>query len=748
MRTYRREIAVCLLLTAAVFAVYGQMIHHDFINFDDGEYITENPHVRTGLTKENMIWAFTAFHSNNWHPLTWLSHALDCQLFGLNPGMHHIVNLLLHIANSILLFLLFKLMTGDLWQSAFVAALFALHPMHVESVAWASERKDVLGAFFWILTMLAYLRYAKQPELSRYLLIILLFTAGLMAKPMLVTLPFVLILTDYWPLKRLKTNEKLYSIFNSQYSILYEKLPLFFLAAASGVITVFAQKSGGQVRSLDTFPLGIRIGNALISYIKYILKLIDPRNLAFHYPYPYPFPVSQAVAAGFVLTALSVFIIRQRKQRPYLLMGWLWYLGTLVPVIGLVQVATQAYSDRYSYIPFIGLSLIIAWGIADLTEKWTHRRIILGIAAGLLLTVWTVLTYIQTTYWKNSITLFTHTLNVTENNYLAHNSLGAALEEQGRIVQAISHFREALQIKSDGTQAYYNMGVALEKQGKYEESFQHFSKAVKLKPDFVNALYNLGIALKRRGDIQAAVKYFSQAVQLRPDFAEAHNNLGTALSYMGKSDEAIRHYRESIRLRPDYAEAYNNLGTALKSQGKYQAAMQSYQKALENNPKFSEAHLNWGIALGTLGDHNAAALHFAEAIRLKPDFADAHYSLGVALSSSGKNDQALQHYQEALRLKPDFAVVHFNMGVLLAGQGDLKKAAGHFSEAVRIKPDYAEAYNNLGTIFALENNFRQAITYYSKALEINPNLKDTAEKLEQASQLLRQSENPVQPPQP
>ncbi len=739
MRSYGREIAICFLLAAAVFAVYGQMIHHGFINFDDGEYITDNPHVRTGLTKENMIWAFTAFHSNNWHPLTWLSHALDCQIFGLNPGMHHIVNLLLHIANSILLFMLFKIMTGELWQSAFAAALFALHPMHVESVAWASERKDVLGAFFWILTMLAYLRYVRQPKLSRYLLIILLFTAGLMAKPMLVTLPFVLLLTDYWPLKRFIIKEK-------HYSILYEKLPLFFLAAASGIVTIFAQKSGGQVRSLDTFPLGIRIGNSLISYIKYILKLIYPQNIAFHYPYPDPFPVGQAMTAGFVLTALSVLIIRQRQQRPYLLMGWLWYLGTLVPVIGLVQVATQAYSDRYSYIPFIGLSLIIAWGIADLSEKLTHRRIILGIATGLLLTVWTALTYIQTSYWKNSIRLFAHTLNVTENNYLAHNSLGAALEEQGRLDEAISHFREALQIKPDGTQAYYNMGVALEKQGKYDDSLKYLSEAVRLKPDFVNALYNLGIALKRRGDIQGAAKYFSQAVQLRPDFADAHNNLGTALSYMGKGNEAIRHYHESIRLRPDYAEAYNNLGTALKSQGKYQAAMQSYQKALEINPEFSEAHLNWGLALGATGDHNAAALHFAEAIRLKPDSADAHYSLGVALSRSGKTAEAMQHYQEALRLKPDFAAVHFNVGVLLANQGDLKKAAGHFSEAVRIKSDYAEAYNNLGTIFALQNNFRQAIVYYSKALSINPNLKDAAEKLEQASQLLRQSENPTGTP--
>jgi len=739
MRSYRREITVCLLLTAAVIAAYGQMIHHDFINFDDGEYITDNPHVKTGLSKENIVWAFTAFHSNNWHPLTWLSHALDCQLFGLNPGMHHIVNLLLHIANSILLFLLFKFMTGELWQSAFVAALFALHPMHVESVAWASERKDVLGAFFWILTMLAYLRYVRQPKLSRYFLIILLFTAGLMAKPMLVTLPFVLLLTDYWPLKRLIIKEK-------YYSILYEKLPLFFFAAASGIVTIFAQKSGGQVRSLDTFPLGIRIGNSLISYIKYILKLIYPQNLAFHYPYPDPFPVGQAMIAGFVLIALSVSIIRQRQQRPYLLMGWLWYLGTLVPVIGLVQVATQAYSDRYSYIPFIGLSLIIAWGIADLMEKWTHRRIILGIASGLLLIIWTVASYIQTSYWKNSIRLFTHTLNVTENNYLAHNSLGAALEEQGRLDEAISNFREALQIKPDGTQAYYNMGVALEKQGKYDDSLKYLSEAVRFKPDFVNALYNLGIALKRRGDIQGAAKYFSQAVRLRPDFTDAHNNLGTALSLMGKNDEAIRHYHESIRLRPDYAEAYNNLGTALKSQGKYESAMQSYQKALEINPKFSEAHLNWGIALGTLGDHNAAALHFSEAVRLKPDFADAHYSLGVALSRLGKNDQAMQHYQEALRLKPNFAVVHFNIGVLLAAQGDLKKAAEHFSEAVRIKPDYAEAYNNLGTIFALENNFKQAIVYYSKALEINPNLKDAAEKLEQASQLLRQSENPTGTP--
>lgn len=727
MRSYRSEILICFVLAVMTLATFWQVSDYDFINFDDDEYVTENTHVKAGLTGSSIVWAFTKFHSNNWHPVTWLSHILDCQLFGLNPGMHHLSNVLIHTANSVLLFLLLRWMTGSLWASAFVAALFAVHPLRAESVAWVSERKDVLGAFFWMLTLLMYVSYTKKPGIARFALILLVFVLGLMAKPMLVTLPFVLLLMDYWPLRRF--SKKTASLF-------WEKIPLFALAAASSIVTVFAQKSGGLVRSLETYPLDVRIANALVSYIKYIGLTILPRGLAFHYPYPESVPVWQTAGAVLILTGVSVFVIRKRETFPFFLVGWLWYLGTLVPVIGLVQVATQALADRYTYIPSVGFCMMIAWGIPLLVKEGRVFRIITAALAGIAILGFMTCTWFQLRHWKNSITLFTHTLNVTENNYLAHNSLGAALEKRGSINEAIRHFREALAIKPDGVQAHYNMGVVLEKQGKIGEAIRHLSEALRFKPDFANAHYNLGIALKRQGNLKDAIGHFYQAVEIKPDFAEAHNNLGNALSHEGNLKAAIQHLSEAVRLKPDYSEAYNNLGTALKSQGNVIEAIQHYYKALRFNNDFTEAHFNLGLALGSQGNHKEAAKHFAEAIRIKPDFADAHYSLGFALNQQGKLDEAMRHYEAALRLKPDFAEAHYSLAYILASRNQLDESVRHFAEAVRIKPDYAEAHNNLGSALARQGKFDEAVRHFSEALRLKPDFANARQNLELALQIM------------
>lgn len=492
----------------AALVVFWQSADHEFVNFDDELYVTRNSHVQAGLTYQGLVWALTTTHVGNWHPLTWLSHMLDCELYGLNPGGHHFTNLLLHIANTLLLFMVLKRMTGALRRSAFVAALFALHPLHVESVAWVAERKDVLSTFFWMLTMGVYVRYVERPGLNRYLLVLLSFALGLMAKPMLVTLPFVLLLLDYWPLGRFQfrqssddsNSQSHESInFSNQRSLIFrlvlEKAPFFALAAVSGVVTFFVQQGGGAVRSLYVFPLDIRIANAMVSYVSYIEKMIWPHHLAVFYPHPGMLPMWQIAGAGLLLVCISVLVVRAARRHPYLLTGWLWYLGTLVPVIGLVQVGSHAMADRYTYVPLIGLFIMIAWGSCDISERWRYRKIVLAISTGVLLCASMISTGSQVRYWQNSVALFEHTLDVTANNWLAHNNMGIALARRGKFDEAIAHYSETLRIKPDYAPAYSNLGIVFAVQEKAEEAIAHFRKALQINPDYTAARKNLEVAL-------------------------------------------------------------------------------------------------------------------------------------------------------------------------------------------------------------------------------------------------------------
>jgi len=531
----RQVFLVYLFLVLTTFSLYWRVSGYDFINFDDYDYVAQNPYVQAGLTAKGTIWALTSFHGGNWHPLTWLSHMLDCQLFGSKAGMHHLTNLLIHIVNSILLFLVFGKMTGSVWRSAFVAAMFALHPLHVESVAWISERKDVLSTFFWMLTMWAYIRYTERSGLARYLLIPLFFFLGLMSKPMLVTLPFVLLLMDFWPLGRLKLGQsgKENGIEFQKTSVswlIMEKAPLFAITAVVSIVTIIAAQKGGAVPSLDSLSLMDRAANSLVSYIGYIRKMFWPNDLAVFYPHPGSLPMWQAAGAGLLLTCLSVIFIKGFRRRPYLAVGWLWYLGSLVPVIGLVQGGAQAIADRYTYIPLIGLFIMLAWGISDLAGKWRYRRLLLGIMAGLLLFAIVVCTHLQLRHWENSIFLFSHTANVTANNYLAHNNLGNAFFKHGMIAAAIKHYSESLRIK----------------------------------PSYAKAYYNLANALQRQGNIEQAINHYLAAVRISPLYAEAHNNLGAALADQGKIDEAISHFEEAVRIKPDFIVARQNLNRFLK----------------------------------------------------------------------------------------------------------------------------------------------------------------------------------------
>jgi len=623
----------CLFLVVITLTVYWSVQNYDFVNFDDDLYVTENPHIKEGLTIKSIVWAFSFSEKENtyWQPLAWLSHALDCQLYGLQPGKHHLTGLMFHIANSLLLFMVFKWMTGAFWRSAFVAMLFAIHPINVDSVAWVAERKNVVSTFFWMLTMLTYVYYAKKPALGRYLLTFLMYILGLLTKPMLVTLPFVLLLLDYWPLKRLlygqpsrkKREErtktampefKRFSLFH----LIAEKIPFFILTGLSiGLSSLSVQD---KVLLASSRPMDLRIANALVSYVKYIGNMIWPQGLTVFYPYPRIVPTWETIGAVLLIVCVSVIAIRSIKRAPYFIFGWLWFLGTLVPVLGLVQTGLwPAMADRFAYVPLIGLFVVFAWGVPQICQNWRHRTIWISASAIFLLLVLTTVTWKQIGYWKNSITLFEHNLRFTSNNDVAHNNLGVALNKQDRTEEAIKHFLPALQINPNYEEAHNNLGIALEKQGRTEEAVKHFLQALRIKPDYAEAHYNLGKTLDKPGRTEEAIEHLLLALRINPHYEEAHNNLGVALNRQGRTDEAIKHFLLAIEINPNYVEAQYNLGNALNKQGRTDEAIKHFLLALRANPDYGEAHNNLAIALFSKGDMGGAIAHFQKALRINPD---------------------------------------------------------------------------------------------------------------------------------
>jgi tetratricopeptide (TPR) repeat protein len=648
-KTYR-SCYIYLILALGTFAVFRSVLNCDFLYYDDQEYVVMNDHVQAGLTAQSVKWAFSAAFAANWHPLTWLSHMLDFQLFGLNPKWHHLTNLLLHIANTLLLFTVLKLMTGALWQSAFVAALFAVHPLHVESVAWVAERKDVLSTMFWLLTMAAYMRYVRLGGAKRYMITLLAFALGLMAKPMLVTLPFVLLLLDYWPLGRLQSARDIKNL-------IFEKLPFFVFSAASSLVTFLAQRAAGVVAGSELLPLKFRIANAVISYTQYIAKMLWPNRLATVYPYHIDnLSLWRTAVAALLLIAASILAARLAAKHKYTLTGWLWFLGTLVPVIGLVQVGCQAMADRYSYIPLTGLFIIIAWGVPEALSNWRYRNIILSVSAAIILLVLSICTYLQLRYWRNSIALFEHTLAVTENNAAVHNHLGYALYKLGRTDEAIEHYYQALRINPSSAIIQNNLGIALESQGKADEAISHYIAATQIRPNFPDGYYNTAHLLASKGKLSEAADYYRQALKFNPDFAEAHNYLALALKFQGRPDEAIDHFQSALRIRPDYAEAYVNLGITLASQGRFDEAISHYRKAIDLKPDFVEAlnNLAWVLVVNPdpkMRDANEAIVLAERASELtKQQNPTILNTLAAAYAASGQFDRAITTVQKAIEL--------------------------------------------------------------------------------------------------
>src|SRR6266446_814371 len=571
-------VLVYLFLTAITWLVFGQTVRHDFVNFDDHVYVYDNPLVTGGLTIHGIVGAFTHPHGRNWHPLTTISHMLDCQLYGLNAGGHHFTNLALHTIAVLLLFRVLRVTTGALWPSAFVAALFAIHPLHVESVAWVSERKDVLSAFFFMLTLAAYVRYARAPSPGRYFIVAMIFALGLMSKPMLVTVPFVLLLLDYWPLRRfdkdarLKPGGGIVGWLNRRPNYLFlEKTPLLVLSGLSCLATIWAQdQATGLVEQL---PFTWRLNNALVSYIEYVRQTFWPARLAVFYPHPNnPLPIWQVTLATALLLLISAMAILLRKKRPYVFTGWFWYVGMLVPVIGIVQIGEQGHADRYTYLPHIGLFLLIVWTAADLAMAWHLRREYLWLAGTTTIAVLSYGAAFQTSFWKNSEGLWDHALFVTSNNDFAHNNLGFLYLQRGELDKAISHFETALKIRSGNSQTRYNLGTALvhmnlgnalARKGRPEEAIVHYEEAVKLRPDYGDAYYNFGSVLFQEGRIDDAIAQWQKALAIQPNDAAAHTSLGNAFLQKGWPEEAIVHYQSALQIDPGEVNARNNMAWVL-----------------------------------------------------------------------------------------------------------------------------------------------------------------------------------------
>ena len=596
---------IYMVLAALTLAVFWQVDHFDFVDLDDTVYVTENSHIQSVITLKELRWAFSTTRAEFWHPLTWLSLMLDYQFYGLNAGGYHWTNVIIHIISVLLLFWLFNRMTGAPWKSAFVAALFAVHPLHVESVAWIAERKDVLSAFIWMLTLCLYVYYTEKPVIKRYLLVLFSFVLALMSKSIVVTLPVIMILLDYWPLKRFQSQKE-----NLTLCQLKEKLPFFILSAVFVILTLHAQPS------VKHFPLSSRLFNALVSFITYLEKTFWPHNMAVFYPFPSQIPIWQIFGATFLIIIISLGVIVMAKRLPYLYVGLLWYTITLLPVIGIIQVGNHAMADRYHYLPSIGIAIMLAWGIPALFKSEKIRNKILFPIGTAFLTIMVLLAWQQCGYWKNDFELFNHAVLVTKDNCIAYNHRGVAYGKLGQYQLAIDDFNKITFINPNDIVAYYNLGKAYSELGQYQLAIGKYNAAIRLKPDYTDAYYNRGIIYGERGKYDLAIEDYSQAIKLQPNFAKAYNNRGIVYVNLGQNSRAIEDFDKVIQMEQDFVEAYNNRGFAYYKLGQYQRSIEDYNKAIRLRPDYVSAYYNRATAYDKLGQNQLANYDRNQASRL------------------------------------------------------------------------------------------------------------------------------------
>jgi tetratricopeptide (TPR) repeat protein len=715
---------ICLLLALITLVTFMPVKDCKFVYCDDPKYVTDNPHVQSGLTFNGIVWAFTATYASNWHPLTWLSHMLDVNLFGKGPAGPHVINLLFHIANTVLLFLVLRSLTAAHWPSAFVAALFALHPLHVESVAWVTERKDVLSTLFWLLTLWFYGRYAQAaPEAEsqesetviavrtfgprhrtrHYFLALLFFLLGLMSKPMLVTLPFVLLLLDYWPLGRMAacripvSNPRTPIVkLPTVLAMVREKIPFFVLSVMSCVITLWSQARAGSVSTLANLPFSVRTENTFVSYARYLGEIFWPVKLAVFYPYPEPWPVMHVVAAATLVIGLCVAALWVGRKFPFVITGWFWFLGSLVPVIGLVQVGAQAIADRYMYVPSIGIFIALTWSANAVLARWRLRQTILTVTGTVILIACALRTADQLRYWQNSEVLARRAIAVTKNNWMAYHILGYYLDSKGRSEEAVQSWEQVLRINPDERDANLALGLYCCRQGDLNRAVSFYQRGLQINSH--DADLALGVACYKLGDLNNAAVFYQRALQIDPTDATTLNGLGSVLADQKQFAPAIEYYRNALRLNPNYVSAYVNLGTALSEIGRNDEALEQYREALKLAPDNPEIHNGLGGILFLQGRSNEAIQECQQALAINPDYVYALRNLGSILAAQGRYDEAIPCLERALRVEPANAGLHVNLAYILDRAGRRDDAMLHLREALRLNPDDPDARQLLETL--------------------------------------------------
>jgi tetratricopeptide (TPR) repeat protein len=720
---------ICISLAILVWALYAQTLRFDFVNFDDDLYVTDNPEVINGLTGQGITHIFTHSECKFYHPLAMLSLMLDRHLYGLNPAGFHFTNVLFHTASVILLFLVLRSMTGALWRSAFVAAVFAIHPLRAESVAWVAERKDVLSVFFFMLTLGSYVRYTRAPSMGRYLALVIIYILGLLSKPSLMTLPFVLLLLDYWPLGRLQPAAP-----PNIRRLILEKIPLLVVAVAAAIVAVHAEAE--VVRPVSQYPIPARICNAAVSYATYLWQSVYPTDLAAFYPHPGNTLPAAAVALSFlVLVIISALAIWRWKQRPYLIVGWLWYLGMLVPMIGLVQVGAFAHADRFTYLPQIGLLLGAAWAVADVSSAWRARPVALGIAAADVIITLATFSFIQISYWRNSDSLWTHVLACTRNNAVAEAGYSDVLLKQGDNSGAMTHAQKALAIEPDFEVPRNNLGVVLFERGQVDDAIANYRLALAGHPDYEPALYNLGKALLQQGHWDEAIATLQKALLLKPTDAPAANNYGIALLQQGRVADAIARFQDALKYKPDYAPAWKNLGLAFQQQGQMDDAIATFRKSVELWPGDAEAWYDLGNALLQKNREDDAINAYQKCLAAHADYPEAHYNLGSAFLLKGSFDEAIGQYQKYLASRPDDVNAHNHLGYALLQKGRPTEAIPEFEKFLATNPNRADTQDELGKALEQTGQLDQAIQHYRQALTSQPDFADAQTNLNHALQL-------------
>jgi protein O-mannosyl-transferase len=716
----RTEIWICLFFIISIFLLYFQVIHHSFTSFDDKLYVTGNPDVLKGFTSDSFARAFKFTEKGDltyWHPLSTISHMIDYELFGLQSGGHHFSNLCIHLLNTLLLFLLFSSMTQKIWQSAFMAALFAFHPINVDTIAWIAERKNLLSTFFWLLTMLTYLFYCRKPGFHTYISVILCMITGLLCKPMLVTLPCVLLLMDFWPLERIKRSPS-FRIQDNIHLIL-EKIPLFALSIIWTQLSSLSMQRLNVEIPIDQNPIDIRIANAIITYVKYIQKIVWPYNLAIYYPFPQSMPPTWQIIFALIFLSLMTFLMFSfLKNMPWLTIGWLWYFGTLIPVIGLLQNGLwPEMADRWAYIPTIGLFIIIAWGVPALLAGLQKEKFVISMFSAAFLIIIVITTWNQIKYWSSNQKLFSHAIEVTKNNPVSQYNLANEFQNEKNYLKAINHYNEALKMKPDAAKIHNNLGNAYAKIKKYEKAITHYNESLKLESDVSDTHNNIGNAFLHLSQFEKALYHYTKAIQIDPKSETSYFNMGLLLEKQNKHNMAINYFSKSIQLKPDNAEAHLALGNSLVEVGRLIDAEKHYSEAIALDSTIEDAKINLSIIKKFQKEFEIELAAIKDDIKQSPKDHKLYYRLGELYEKNKKQNTAIIQYKKATSLQPYFIPALKKLAILYATMEEYENSIFYFKKMIEIQPEDNSLYYNIACVYSKQNNIKESIKWLSQSID-------------------------------